>query len=80
MNSFPERLHQMKKGQKAKVSKLEGPDAVVKKFLEMGLMEEVHVEVIHEAPFTKDPFAIRVRGGLLGLSRQDAKHVVVKKV
>jgi ferrous iron transport protein A len=41
------------------------------------LLEGSTVEVLHEAPFGKDPIAVRVRGALLALRRSEANHVRV---
>jgi len=45
----------------------------------MGMVEEAYVEIVHEAPFGRDPVAVRVRGGLLALRRQEAACVTIRK-
>ncbi len=77
---MPMYLGQMEKGQGGYICRVEGPDPIVRRLLEMGLVEEAFVEVVHEAPFGKDPIAIRVRGALLGLRRNEAQCVMVRKV
>lgn len=80
ISNFPFSLGDMHQGEKGWISKVEGPDLVVRRLLEMGLVEEAYIEVMHEAPFGKDPVAVRVRGALLALRRQEAKCVIVRKV
>lgn len=75
----PLRLGQMSKGQGGYICRIEGPEATVRRLLEMGMVEEAFVEIIHEAPFGGDPVAVRVRGGLLALRRQEASCVTVRK-
>jgi ferrous iron transport protein A len=43
----------------------------------MGFLEGSIAEVVHEAPFGGDPLAVRVRGTLLALRRQEANAVEV---
>jgi ferrous iron transport protein A len=74
------RLADMKKGQGGWICRLEGPDGAVRRMLEMGLIEEAYVEVVHEAPFGRDPIAVRVRGALLAVRRQEAQYVSIRKV
>ncbi|OFZ19264.1 MAG: hypothetical protein A2X94_05785 [Bdellovibrionales bacterium GWB1_55_8] len=46
--------------------------------LEMGLLEGARIEVVHEAPFGGDPIAVRVRGALIALRRNEANHITVE--
>lgn len=72
-------LDQMHSGQCGWITRLEGPEPTIRRLLEMGMVEDSFIEVVHEAPFGKDPVAIRVRGGLLALRRNEAKHVTVRR-
>lgn len=72
-------LGQMNKGQGGYICRIEGPEPTVRRLLEMGMVEEAYVEIVHEAPFGGDPVAVRVRGGLLALRRQEASCVTVRK-
>lgn len=72
-------LGQMSKGQGGYICRIEGPEVTVRRLLEMGMVEEAYVEIVHEAPFGGDPVAVRVRGGLLALRRQEASCVTVRK-
>ena len=75
----PVRLGELRKGEGGYICQVEGDEALVRRLLEMGLVEEAYVEIVHEAPFGRDPVAVRVRGGLLGLRRQEASHVLLRK-
>ena len=75
----PLRLGEMSKGQSGYICRVEGPESTVRRLLEMGMIEEAYVEIVHEAPFGGDPVAVRVRGGLLALRRQEAACVTVRK-
>lgn len=48
------------------------------RLMEMGLLEGSRVEVAHEAPFGGDPIAVRVRGALIALRRNEANQVWVE--
>jgi len=72
-------LGDLRRGQGGYICRLEGPEATVRRLLEMGMVEEAYVEIVHEAPFGRDPVAVRVRGGLLALRRQEAACVTIRK-
>ena len=72
-------LGDLHRGQGGYICRLEGPEATVRRLLEMGMVEEAYVEIVHEAPFGRDPVAVRVRGGLLALRRQEAACVTIRK-
>lgn len=55
-------------------------DDRVQRLLEMGFIEGSEVEVAHECPLGKDPFAVRIRGGLIALRRSDADLILVSAV
>lgn len=75
----PLSLGEMRRGQGGYICRVEGPEATVRRLLEMGMVEEAYVEIVHEAPFGHDPVAVRVRGGLLALRRQEASCVTIRK-
>jgi len=72
-------LEHLSRGQGGIISSLQGPDDKVHRLMEMGLIEGAHLEVVHEAPFGKDPVAVRVRGGLLALRRAEAQWVKLRR-
>lgn len=51
---------------------------LMSRLLEMGFLEGARVEILHEAPFSKDPIAIRVRGGVIALRRNEANLIEVQ--
>jgi len=51
--------------------------ALARRLLEMGLLEGSRVEVLHQAPFGGDPVAVRVRGTLIALRRNEANLIEV---
>ena len=71
------RLGEMQAGQGGIIQWLEGPEDLVRRLMELGLVEEGYVEVVHEAPFGKDPIAVKIRGGLLALRRSEANLIWV---
>lgn len=75
------RLGEFKKGQKGLIVKIESEGEgkeLIPRLMEMGLVEGNEVELVHEAPFGSDPVAIRVRGALIALRRNEANLVFVE--
>ncbi len=72
------RLGSLKKGESGTIVSVEGTEIISRRLLEMGLLEGAQVDVLHESPFGKDPFAVRVRGALIALRRSDANLIEVK--
>lgn len=80
-------LGKLKKGQKGLIVRIRREGSLSPEFnsfsqieerlMEMGLLEGSLVEVVHEAPFGGDPFAVRVRGSLVALQRQFANLIEV---
>jgi ferrous iron transport protein A len=75
--SKPQKLGKLHKGDKAKILSIDNVPLSTR-LMAMGLLEGEKVEVVHEAPFGKNPLAIRVRGSLIALRRQEANHVEVE--
>jgi len=69
-------LDQLLRGQRARVTRLEGSDAIVQRLFEMGLLEGEELEVIGFAPLG-DPIEIRLRDYRLSLRRSEAARVEV---
>ena len=73
-------LGQLEVGQKGRIvrvgSQADSPDWV-KRLMALGFLEGSVAEVVHQAPFGGDPVAVRVRGTLLALRRQEANAVEV---
>lgn len=73
-------LGTLKKGQKGTIYRLNPPQgdlSLATRLLEMGFVEGSSVEVLHEAPLSKDPIAIRVRGSMIAMRRQEANAIEV---
>lgn len=47
---------------------------------ELGLIQGAELQVVNEAPYFRDPIAVRVRGSLLALRRAEANQVLVKRL
>lgn len=72
-------LGELSKGQSGQIKSIRDDDSALgRRFMMMGIVEGDSVEIVHEAPFSKDPFVIRVRGGLLALRRNEAKLIEVE--
>lgn len=65
-------------GSEAKVTKLNGNNAVTKRLMEMGVVPGVSVKVIKSAPFG-DPIQILVRGYNLAMRRSEADVIEVSQ-
>jgi ferrous iron transport protein A len=63
-------------GRTAKITKVDGPRAVRRRLLEMGLVPGIEVKVITRAPFG-DPLQIEVRGGQWSIRRNEAAQIEV---
>ncbi len=73
-------LGELKKGQSAvivQVHQKNGQEDMALRLLQMGLLEGARVDLVHEAPFGADPIAVRVRGSLIALRRQEANIVEI---
>ncbi len=69
-------LDQLKVGQRARVTALDGSDALIQRLLEMGLLEGEEIEVVGFAPLG-DPLEIRLRDYRLSLRKSEAARVQV---
>lgn len=73
-------LSQMVPGQSGWIANFAGEDRLNQRLMEMGLLLDEKIEVLHQAPFGGDPIAIQVRGSVLALRRSEAQAVLVVKV
>jgi ferrous iron transport protein A len=71
-------LGQLRKGQTGTILSVDTADARDTRLLEMGFLEGSKIEVMHEAPWGKDPIIVRIRGALIALRRQEADAVKVE--
>ncbi len=72
-------LNLFHRGDKGIIKALIGPEPLLKRLMDLGVIEGEQVFVLHEAPFGKDPIAVQVRGTLLALRRVEASAVIVQK-
>lgn len=84
MRATPAFLHLLAVGQRARVSALGAEDSsgtgaeskrVVERLMEFGFVPGESVEILHQAPFSGDPIAVRVRGATISLRRAEAALV-----
>jgi ferrous iron transport protein A len=72
------RLGELGPGQAARIVAVDEGGDVCARLMEMGFLEGSPVEVLHQAPWSHDPIAVRVRGALIALRRSEANHVWVE--
>jgi Fe2+ transport system protein FeoA len=63
-------------GSSARIASVAGDDHVRRRLLEMGLCPGIEVEVLRRAPLG-DPIELRVRGYLLSVRADHARHVAL---
>ena len=78
MDTSLKKLGELECGDQGLIVRVGGPEEVLRRFLEMGFVEGNEVTVLHEAPFGGDPIAVKVRGALIALRRQEANFIEVK--
>lgn len=72
-------LSELRLGEHGRVVCVSHPGRLGKRLADMGLVPGVMAHVRWIAPLG-DPIAVRVRGTLLSLRREEARHVLVEKV
>lgn len=77
MTSLKRMLGELNVGMRGTILHTTGPDEIRRRLLEMGLLEGSAIELVHEAPFGGDPIAVRVRGALLALRRNEANFIEI---
>lgn len=65
-------------GKEAKVTKINGNNAVTRRLMEMGVVPGVSVKIVKTAPFG-DPIEIRVRGYSLAMRKNEAETIEVSE-
>ncbi len=77
-------LGHLNPGEKAEIVGFQQPDAESAAFLhrlfEVGFLEGSHVEVLQEAPFSKDPISVRIKDATYALRRAEASLIQVRKL
>lgn len=72
-------LSEVKKSSKCKIQSLEVKGKLLKKFLDMGFVKGVDLEVIREAPLY-DPMELKVHNYYVLIRKQEAKGIRVTLV
>ena len=73
------KLGELAKGAQGSVTAIHHKDSSIRqRLMEMGFLEGSRVEILHEAPFGKDPIAVRVRGALIAVRRSDALEIEIE--
>ncbi len=70
-------LSELQKGQRARIDRVDGGDAVTQRLMEMGLLEGDVIELIGFAPLG-DPLEIRLHDYCLSLRKSEAARVHVQ--
>ena len=77
MSGIP--LGKLDRGIKAVIKHIEETgNGTTLRLLEMGFIEGSSVCIAHEAPFSKDPIIVEVRGALIALRRSEANLIRVQ--
>ena len=72
------KLGELARGEAGIIVHVDGPDKdLVRRLMEMGFLEGAEVVLVHEAPVSRDPIAVRVRGAIIALRRNEANHISV---
>lgn len=80
IDPIKKKLGHLEVGAQAVIGEVGGPSfssELIRRLLEMGFLEGSRVEVLHVAPFGEDPIAVRVRGSIVALRRNEANAVEV---
>ncbi len=72
------RLNELLKGGRGRVIGHADESVLSQRLLEMGFIYGTKVEVLHEGPFGKDPMAVRVRGSVVAIRRDEAKMIEIE--
>ncbi|MDR2846030.1 MAG: ferrous iron transport protein A [Candidatus Methanoplasma sp.] len=70
-------LRDVKKGEKAKVVKINGEGQIRKRIMDMGITKGCEIEVVKVAPLG-DPVEITLRGYDLSIRKADAESIEVE--
>jgi ferrous iron transport protein A len=54
-------------------------DELERRLIELGFTEGVHVEILHEGLFGRDPIAVRVNSATVAIRRREAMAIVVEE-
>ncbi len=72
-------LAELPLGQRGLIVSIAGESSARRRLLELGLLPQTEVRVVHVAPLG-DPLSLRVRNGTLSIRRAEAHHISVVRV
>ncbi|HXS19466.1 MAG TPA: FeoA domain-containing protein [Polyangiaceae bacterium] len=72
-------LAELPLGQPGRIISIAGATSARRRLLELGLLPQTEVRVVHVAPLG-DPLSLRVRNGTLSIRRAEAHHISVVRV
>ena len=73
----PKMLLELKPGQKGRIAKVPGADAVQRRIMDMGLVKGAEIEVERVAPLG-DPLEVKIKGYHLSLRKEEAARIFVE--
>ncbi len=73
-----ENLFDLKVGQSAFVEKILSNKSMLRRFLDIGLVNKTYVECVGQSP-AGDPKAFLIRGAVVALRSEDCKNVLINK-
>lgn len=53
------------------------PEEIERRLIELGFVEGIPVQILHEGLFGRDPIAVRVNGATVALRRREAMAILV---
>lgn len=74
------KLHQLRRGERARIHSIDADDNLARKLLELGLLEGMELRLAHTGPFGRDPIAVEVHDRCVALRRRDAAHIHIEKL
>ena len=72
-----ENLSQLPLNKKGKIDKIECDEGIKRRLLDMGLVKGTNIVPILVSP-SGDPRAFLVRGTIIAIRKEDAKHIKIK--
>ena len=72
-----ENLSQLQLNKNGKIDKIECNEGIKRRLLDMGLVKGTNIAPILKSP-SGDPRAFLVRGTIIAIRKEDAKHIKIK--
>ena len=77
-HTLNDKLGELHAGESGIILSIDGDRA--ERLRELGFIEGARVDVLHEAPWSHDPIAVQVRGGIVALRREEANAIRIEGV